>query len=325
MNNRIKFLFCALLLGITAWLYGNEVIEAIVAVVNDDIITLSEFKQQKEELMQMLQTRVQGEEFTKQYEKLKSGLLDSMITDILLLQEAKKKNLDVTEQVKMTIENIKKENGFETDEQLRRAMQQQGIDFDVWNHQMQQNFLKQNLIFTEVSRSIVIDDSEIINYYKQHNEEFTEPQEFKLRAIYLSDEGKTEEELQQKMKEIDEKIAAGSDLAVLAGEYSEGPGKESQGDLGNFKQGEMDKSLEQAVEKLNTGELSPWLKTKKGWYLIRLEEKKESRLKTFEEVRKEIEEKLFQEQREKKLQEFLEQLKERSYIKILIPDPFSMG
>jgi len=305
-------------------LFAKDVIEEIVAIVNDDVITLSQYKEQHDLLYQMLKSQTEGEEFEKQYTTIRKEILDNMITDLLLLQLAKEKGANVGEQVKMTIENIKKENNIESDEVLKREMERQGVDFNQWVKQMEENYLKQSVIFSEVDRSIVIDDSEIVNYYKLHPEEFTEPVEFKLRAIYLSsDEGKSEEEIEAKKKEISEKISAGEDLAALAGVYSEGPARESQGDLGSFKKGDLERSLEQAVEKLKVGEISPWLKAKNGWYLLRLEEKKESRLKPFEDVKKDVEEKLFREIKQKKLNEFLKKLRERSYIKILRPNPLN--
>lgn len=306
------------------WLGGKEIVEAIVAIVNEDIITISDYKRQHDSLYQMLREQIQGEEFEKQYNRLSKELLNTMITERLLFQEAKKLDVDVSEQIKLTIENIKKENNIETDQELMRIMQQQGIDFEVWKKNMEETFLKQQVLFAEVDRGIVIDDAEIVNYYKQHNDEFTELPEYRLSAIYLISEGVNDSEIQERKNEIERQIAEGNDFGSLASQYSDGPEKETQGDLGTFKKGELEKSLEQEVEKLKIGEVSPWLKVKGGWYILKLVDKKESRMKTFEEVRKEIEEKLFGEKRRNKYEEFLKKLKERSYIKILIPDPLEL-
>jgi parvulin-like peptidyl-prolyl isomerase len=223
--------------------------------------------------------------------------------------------------VKLQIENIKKESSINSDEELRRALQQQGLVYEEWIKAMEERSLRDNVIFAEVRGNIVLDDSEIVNYYKLHPEEFTEPMEYKLRAIYISPEGKSEEEVEAKKREIDEKMQAGEKLADLAGQYSEGPGKESQGDLGSFKQGQLEKTLEQAVEKLKVGEMTSWLNVRNGWFLLQLDEKKESRLKSFEEARKEIEEKLFNQKSQKGLEKYLKELKEKSFIKILKPNP----
>ena len=255
---------------------------------------------------------------------LNKEMLNMMITDILLMQEAKEKGLNVGEQVKSAVENIKKENNITSDDDLRRGLEQQGIDYDQWLKQLEDNMLKQAVIYSEVDRSIVLDDSEIVNYYKLHAQEFTEPAEYKIRAVYLSTEGKAPEALEQKRKEIEGKAKAGEPLNALAKEYSDGPIKESEGDLGTFKQGELDSALEQVVSKLKAGETSGWIETKNGWYLMKLEEKKDTRVMAFEEVRRNVEEKFFVQKKEKKLEEFLNDLKERSYIKILKPNPLDL-
>jgi peptidyl-prolyl cis-trans isomerase SurA len=303
-------------------LFCQDVIEEIVAVVNDDIITLSQFKAEHEDFYRALRAQFQGEEFEKRYAAMKGNLLEKMITDLLLLQEAEKmEGINPDEQLRLWLENLKKENNLNSDAELIRALQEQGIDFEEWKKRMRENMMREAVIYSEVRANVVVDDSETVNYYKLHPEEFTELPEYKLRAIYISAEGGNEEEVEAKKREINEKIFSGEDIGSLAGEYSEGPEKDNQGELGSFKKGELEKDLEQAVEKLKVGEMTPWLKVRAGWFLLKLEEKKESRLKSFEEARREIEEKFFNEKSQIKLEEFLKDLKEKSLIKILIPNP----
>ena len=317
-----KLALAVFLLIMSAALFiGQETIEAIVAIVNEDVITLTDYKREHDNLYRTLRAQFQDEKFEQQYEALKKELLNSMITDLLLIQEAKKKGLDVNEQVKMTIENIKRENNLASDEQLQRALAQQGMDLESFKREMEQQFLKQNIVFSEVGRKIAIDDSTIVAYYKQHQEEFIEPVEYVIKAIYFAEEGVAVDELEKKKKEIDSRLEAGDDFGQLAGQYSEGPEKDSQGDLGSFKKGELEKNLEEAVDGLTAGEISPWLNLRGGWWRLKLVERKERRLRAFEEVRKEIEEKLFTGEQEKELEKYLKDLKQRSYIKILIPNP----
>ena len=301
-------------------LYGQVVVEEIVAIVNDDIITLSQYKMEEETLYQMLSRQFQGEELARQFASNKKYLLDRMITDIILLQEAKKKDLNVKEQLKTMIETLKKENSIDSDEELIRAMSRQGMDFEEWKKQMEDYLLRQGVVYSEIQSSVIVEDSEILNYYKLHPQEFTEPAEYKLRAIHISSEGRSEAEVEAKKSEVSQKIASGEDFISLVAAYSEGPEKENQGDLGRFKKGELEKNLEEAVEALKVGEVTPWLQVKGGWYLLKLEEKKESRLKSFEEAKAETEEKLFSQKRQEKADEYIKKLREKSYIKILKPD-----
>ncbi len=309
--------FSALLLGIS-----QKVIEEIVAIVNDDIITLSEFKAAYETNYQFLRAQFQGEEFSRQLERMKNNLMEQLITGILLLQEAEKlENINIDEQMRLYIDNVKKENNINSDEDLKKVLRQQGTNYEEFTRMLRENMMKEAVIFSEVQRNIIIDEAEIVNYHKLHPEEFTDPPEFKLKAITLTSGSGNDEGIEAKKQEINRKIAAGEDFGALASEYSEGPEKESGGDLGNFKKGDLAKQLEEPVENLNPGEVTPWIQFRSGWYLLKLVEKKEARLKPFEEARDDIEKRLLAEKTQVKFDEFMKELREKSYVKILNPNP----
>jgi len=313
--------FIGLFFILAASLLAQDLVEAIVAVVNDDIITLSEYKQEYNSRMRMLRSQLQGEELSKQQEMLKDNLLEALITDRLLLQEARKLGLNVTEQVRMTLENIKRENNLKSDEELKRALAQQGLLYEDFVAQMEQNMLKQNIIFSEVGRKIAIADPDIVSYYKAHQEEFIEPIEYTLKMIYISQERKSPEEIESKKAQADQKLAAGEDFGKVAAELSEGPEKDSQGDLGSYKKGELQEDLEQAVVDLEVGGVTPWINVQGAWSKLKLVGKKDRRLKEFQEVRKEIEEKIFEERQQEELKKYMARIRDKSYVKILISNP----
>jgi parvulin-like peptidyl-prolyl isomerase len=301
---------------------GQEVVEEIVALVNDDIITLSDYRAQFE--LTMAQLRSAGlppEEYDKQYALIKKGLLESMITEMLLLQKGRELGLNVQEQVKGMIQKIKEENNLATDADLRRAVEQQGLPYEVWLREYEEGMMREGVIYTEVGRAIVLDDAEIVQYYKKHPDEFTTPTEYKLNAIYLAAETRSAEENEALKAAVDAKLKGGSPFADTAAELSDPPMKDAKGELGTFKHGELDRTLETAVEKLKAGETSAWVSTKNGWYLLQLTEKKESALRSFDEARKEVEDKLYNQKRAVKTEEFVKKLREQSYVKILKPDP----
>jgi parvulin-like peptidyl-prolyl isomerase len=300
----------------------SEVIEEIIAVVNDDIITLTDFKIAESRLRFMLSQRYRGEELEEKFEKARANLLDQLISEILLLQEAKKKDLNVEEEVKLFIENFKKENNIDSDDELRKEMAREGINFDAWRKEIEKQFLQQKIIMLEVDYKISLTDTELVNYYKQHKEEFTQPAEVRLKGIYLSKDNKNNQELKKISQEILKKLNQGVDFSILASQYSEGPEREKNGELGFFKKGELNKLFEDVVFKLNPGEVTPWLKTEQGWYLFKVVEKKEAKISPFEEVKEKIREKIFMQKKQEKIKEFLTKLRENSYIKIYNPRPF---
>lgn len=316
------FLTLLLLFSAVSFCTSQEVIEEIVAIVNDDVITLSEFRAAYETNYQLLKAQLQGEEFNRQLERMKKNLMDQLITGILLLQEANKlENINIDEQVRLYIDNIKKENSINSDEDLKQILKQQGTSYEEWTRMLRESAMKDAVLFSEVQRNIVVDEAEIVSYHKLHPEEFTEPPEFKLKAITITSGSGSDEGIEAKKQEINSKIAAGEDFGALASEYSEGPEKESSGDLGNFKKGNLARELEEPVENLKQGEVTPWIQFRNGWYLLKLVEKKEARLKPFEEARDDIERRLLGEKAQVKFEEFMKELKEKSYIKILNPNP----
>ncbi|HCS48190.1 MAG TPA: hypothetical protein DIW61_08030 [Candidatus Aminicenantes bacterium] len=324
MTTRFRpLVLAAVLLGLAGPAAG-QVVEEIVAIVNEDIITLSDFKEYHDSVYQMMRGQLKGEEFDTQYERVKKDMLETMITDLLLLQLAKKKQYNVAEDVKNYVDRLKQENNIETDAQFRQALLQQGIQFEQFLKQIEENILRQLLVSQEVDRSIVVDETEGVNYYKINQAEFVEPEEYKLRAIYLSTESRTADELEARKAEISDRVAAGQDFALLAGELGDSPLKENQGDLGFIKKGQLDKTLEEAVVNLKAGEMTPWVQAKNGWYRLKLEEKKESRLKPYDEVKKDIWEKIFMQKKSKKLAEFLKDIRAKNYIKILMPNPLDL-
>lgn len=320
MNKLMRSLLSLLIFSILV--FGQSyVVEEIVAIVNDEIITLSQYKQHYESMLQMLKAQYQGSEYFEQVEQMKKQLLDMIINEMLLLQLAKEKQINVSEQVKIYIENIMKENHLESEAELRRELARQNIDYNDFIRQIEENLLKQAIISSEVDRTIVLEESEIIKYYQENPHQFTEPEEITLKAIFLSSENHSEEQLENKKKEIDERLFSGEKFEEVAALFSDPPLNELKGELGTFKKGELETSLQAAADDLKIGEISSWIKARNGWYRLKLEDRKESRLKTFEEVRREIEEKIFMEKRGKKLEEFIKNLREKSYIKILKPNP----
>ncbi len=305
-------------------LSAQELVEEIVAIVNDDIITLSEFRTQYEMVRSSLPSQVAQDQLAQAEESLRKDWLDRMITDLLLLQKAKELGLNVQEQLKGYIERLKQENNIASDADLRRAIEQQGMPYEAWLRQAEENMMRQGVLYTEIQRSIALGDSEVVQYYKKNPAEFTVPTEFKLNAIYLAGEGRTAEAAESLKAAVDEKLKSGASFADAAAELSDPPMKEAKGELGTFKAGELEPALETAVDKLKPGEKSAWINSKSGWYLLQLVERKDSYIRSFEDARGQVEEKLYAQKAAVKQDAYLKDLREKSFVKI-VNDPFAPG
>jgi peptidyl-prolyl cis-trans isomerase SurA len=305
---------------------AQQVVEEIVAIVNDDIITLTDFRNQYDMTeAQLRAAQLPADQMSQQLAQLRKGFLDSLITEMLLLQKAQELGLNVQEQMKAMLEKIKTDNNIASDADLRRAVESQGMPYNVWLKQYEEGMMRQGVLYTEVERSIVLEDAEVVQYYKKNPAEFTTPTQYKVEAIYLADEGRTAEEIEALKASVDAKLMTGAAFADTAAELSDEPLKAAKGELGTFTQGELEPALESPLERLKPGETSPWINIKNGWYLLKLVEKTDSFLRPFDEARREVEEKIYNEKRTAKADAYLKELREKSFVKILNPDPLGFN
>jgi parvulin-like peptidyl-prolyl isomerase len=256
---------------------------------------------------------------------LRKNFLDSMITEMLLLQKAKELGLNVQEQMKAMIEKIKTDNNIASDADLRRAIEQQGMSYETWLKQYEEGMMRQGVLYTEVERSIALEDAEVVQYYKKNPAEFTTPTEYKLNAIYLAGEGRSADELEKLKAAIDAKLKAGASFTDTAAELSDPPMKDAKGELGTFKTGELETVLEAPVDRLKPGDTTGWINNKNGWYLLKLVERKDSFLRSFDDSRKEVEEKIYNQKRAVKGEAYVKSLRDKSFVKILNPDPLGFN
>ncbi|MBN2265449.1 MAG: peptidyl-prolyl cis-trans isomerase [Candidatus Aminicenantes bacterium] len=326
----MKKIIAAMALAGTVWAaapaVGQEVVEEIVVVVNDDIITLSDCRETYERRVAELRAQqVPPEEYDRQLEFLKKELLELMITDLLLLQKAKELDLNVQEQLKAMIEKLKQDNNIASDADLRRAIEQQGMPYEVWLREYEEGIMRQGVLYTEIERAIVLEDAEVVQYYRQNPAEFTEPTEYTLNAVYVAGESRTAEEAEAIKAAIDAKLASGAPFADAAAELSAPPLKEAKGELGTFKAGELEPALGSPLEGLAAGETTGWINARNAWYRLQLVEKKDSRLLSFEEARPQVEQKLYNQKRAVETEAFLKRLREESYVKVLNADPLGFN
>ncbi len=313
LNQKISTIILIFFLPLLVVSGEYELVDSIVAVVNDKVITEYEIKVKEKMLYQFLKSKgLTGDELEKKFNEQKKNLLEGLIEEKLLLSKAEELELDVENDLELYIENIKKENNLKTDEELKRALLEQGINYDEWKKQLKNQVLQQKLIQKELGDKITIENSELLDYYKKHLKEFKEEAVYTLQAIFVDgthpDSEKRKKEIVEKLKQID--------FARVAGEYSDEPLKKLKGELGIFKESELAPEILKIVKKLKKGDLSNWIEYKNGWLIIKLKDFKPERIPEFKEVQNKIREKIYFQKREKFLKEYIKELKKEAYIKI---------
>ncbi len=288
--------------------------DSIVAVVNNKIITLYDIQLKERMLLGYLKSQgLEGEELQKKFEENKKNILQGLIDEKLLLSKAEELGLEVKNDLELYIENIKKENNLKSDEELKNALLKQGINYEEWKKQLENQILQQKLIQHEMGDKVKVENRELLDYYNNHKDEFKKEAVYTLQAIFISNERPEHEEIKKKVKELLKK----EKFTKVAEEYSDEPLKKLKGELGVFKESELAKEILSVVKNLKKGEISDWIPYKNGWLLVKLSDFTPEKIPEFKEVQEEIRRKLFFKKRQEFLKEYVEKLRKEAYIKIM--------
>lgn len=300
----------------------GEIVDRIVAVVNDDIITLSELN----ERIRPYVTRVRAMGYTAEQEqqmlfKIREDILKQIIEQRLTDQQVQKDGVTVDDaEVDAAIERIKQAQSM-TDEDLRKNLAAEGVTLEEYRLKMKEQLLRTRVLDYEVKSKIVITEADIKAYYESHPEEFGGDRFYHLRNIILrlpDFAGKKEKKaVRDRMDAISAELAAGASFAEMARRYSESSLAADGGYLGRFKLKDLAPQILAAVKETPAGGYTPVIDTDQGFQILYVDRIEEVPPKTLESVSKKIEEKLYKKLLDDKFGTWLEELRSRSHIKIV--------
>ena len=301
---------------------ASEVLDRIVAVVNEDIILLSELRERMEPYAQRI--RQQGFDLDKERQmifKVREEMLNRLVDEKLTDQEIKRNDIQVDDaEIDSTIERIKAANSF-TDEDLRRFLEQDQMTMEQYREKIREQVLRTRLVNYQVKSKIVITEEEIRAYYDSHPEIYGGKLRYHLRNILMRvPDFSTDTEKQaikEQMQQIQSQIDAGESFADLARTYSQSPAAAEGGDIGEFAKETLSSQIQEALDGLTPGQATAVLDTDQGFQLFYVESVNRTEGKPLENVREEIHQKLFAEVVDKKFLSWLEDLRSQSHIKII--------
>ena len=298
-----------------------EVVDRIIAYVNDDIITLSELNERTNAFVAARRQNPFLREEEQSLEEIRRNILDLLINERLAAQEISRLKISVSdEEMAEAIGTILRENRL-TQETLEAKLRQDGKTIEDLREQIKAGLEQKKLVNREVSSKTVITDEMIQAYYEDHIEEFERKERWRIQDIYLpftpTDTPEERTHLRNVAKKILERLRTEGDFTSLAKRYSQGPGAEAGGDLGFFSKGELEPVLEAAIEALKPGEVSPDIETTRGIHIIKLTEVDKTPAKPLEEVEGTIRDLLYRREVDFRYREWLSGLRERSYVKIV--------
>lgn len=289
IKKNIWFLTWAWVISLGGMSYA-EVLDRVIAKVNDEIITLSEV--QERTLVELGRLRAMGAEKIPATEAMMAKVLNGMIEDFLLLGAGKKIGIGVSdERVLAALDEIKSNNNL-THEELIEMLEAESQSLDEYKETIRDQILLSKVISIEIKNRIVVSEKQILEYYERNKKEFWKAGTVKASHIlFLMDETLTDNEKiekEAKAEKVLQKIREGVDFVELAKAYSEDASASSGGDLGELERGKMVPVLEQVVFSMKEGEVSGIVRSPYGLHIIKVNQISYGRTLPLEDVHGEI-------------------------------------
>ena len=316
MLKKTKFLYLAVYLFFLCCACGAraEVLDKIVVIVNDDVITQSEVDKILLPLYEQYRNLYGASELAEKIGAARRGVIERLISDRILLGEAKKRKIEVGDaEIEAKVRELR--NRFSSEEEFKAAMIQEGLRLNELEKRFRERLTIEKFVNSAVMGKISVSPTEILEYYKSHKPEFKNPLKVKLKAILIkiSEDRPRDEALKVAQKAL-YRLKEGGDFGLLAKQYSDGPYSDKGGDMAWVEKGQLIARMDALVFDMQVGEISGILETELGFHLFRVEDRVEESEKSFAEEKEEIEQFLISGKRQVKLGQLVAGLKENAYI-----------
>jgi len=293
---------------------GSEVLEEIVAKVNDDIITMSELEREEQGLMAELYRKFTGEALDAQVQEARAMLLQSMIDAKLLMHRAERL-YDMSKMKEMLLGTFMEQQGITDEDELERLLAREGQTVDDLLRRLVEMAAPAEVIRFEVAGRLSVGDKEVQAYYDAHAEEYEIAAEVMLLEIVLIARGKEQEERMPEAEQVHARLLdADVDFAEVATEVSEASSSTQGGLIGPFHKGDLVKALEDPAFTLPPDVISEILVTDNGLHIIKVESRTEDRMTPFDEIKEDLRARLEDEKYSKALDEFLKKARDEASI-----------
>lgn len=313
-----------LILVTSLWLeplFAAEVCNRVVAVVNNDVITLYELNNRMKEMTGVTpdELKLKNEAM---YRDARQKILELLIDEKIAQAKIKELRIQVSErQVDNFVEKLKRDNQW-TQEDLVAGLEKEGLSYEKYRERIKRDIERAQLIEYEVRSKIIIRDEAIQKYYEEQKGTFGVAEKVQLAGIFLMRRNlKSEEEMRElykKAQEISAKLKAGADFGQMARSHSEGPGAEEGGDLGQFTVDHLEPGLKSVVEALPEGGISDPLVRPNGIQIIKVTKKQTGKIRSLEEMKEAIYGILYQEEVNRRYQNWIKELREGAYTRVIL-------
>ncbi len=299
-----------------------KLVDEVIARVNAGVIMRSAFENaQKDVLEELKKQGLKGDELEKKFREEQPRILDELIYSQLLAQRGKDLSINVEPQVNQQLLRMMKENNCESIECLGQKMREAGFDIDDVKRVLSENFSREAVLSREVYGRVYSQttEKEKRDAYEKSKQRYTEPAEVTLSRIFIAF-GKDQNQSLSNAKDLVAKARSGAvEFGALAEQFSEDElGKKNKGVIGAIKVSDLAPDVKTVVENTPAGNVTDPIKLDNGYYIFRVDERKEPKLLPFEDqrVQEDIARMIVGQKSQKEIEEYLAKLRDEAFIEI---------
>ena len=301
---------------------GAEVVDKIIAVVNDEVITLAEFNTAFDPYLKNIEDNYKGKDKEALINQSKEAFLKRLVDNLLIEQEAKKagkgiviKDDEVMDVIKDMI--AKRKSNME---EFKKNLAREGTSLESLKKDIRSQMVRMRLLRWEIKSKVMVSDEEIGEYYTKNRQDYEGKEAVQLKQIFLALPAKADKKTKAKIKEetgqLRKRALAGEPFELLAVKYSQGPGAAQGGDIGFIEKGTIIAAVDSVAFSLPMGQVSEVIESDIGFHIIKVVDKKGAGLKPIAAVREEIKTKIEEEKLDKKYDEWITSIRKKSFIEI---------
>jgi peptidyl-prolyl cis-trans isomerase SurA len=313
------FVVAALVLLLCTEVYA-EVVDKIIVVVNDEVITLSELNAAFEPYRRRIEESYKGTDKETVMRQNKEVFLQRFIDNMLIEQEAKKTGTSIKDEEVMEVlkDSLARQNTKMED--FLKKLEKDGNSLETVKKEIRGQIMRMRLLRREIKAKILISDQEIGEYYDKHRGEYEGKEAVRVKQILLAlpkdADQTTKARIKEQAQQILKTILGGEPFDLVAAKYSQGPATVQGGDLGFIERGVTIQEVEAVAFSLPVEKVSAVIESSLGFHIIKVVDKRGAGIKPFEAVREEIKAKLEDEKLEKKYDEWIATVRKKSFIDI---------
>ncbi len=309
-NKKLKILF--LTLGVWGGLAASAgaVDDTIIAVVNDDVITLQDLHDFLNIVyIQLTSEGTKPQEIESIMQQYQTDGINRLIEQKLLIDEANRKGMTIKPSyIDGKLETIRQK--YKSEKEFREALQKDGMSLTDLRNRITDQTKAKFIIEREIRDKLFVNPQEVTDYYHQHPDEFHQPEGVELDSIFIPFEDANQRTWAISVQEALDKLKGGADFGEVMNTYSKAPS------IGSLEKGTLLPEIEQKIFSLQPGENSSAIETDRGVYIFKIKAKHSATMTALEEVKDSIQKKIFQQKFKNRLQDWLSKLRKQAYVEI---------